>query len=141
MTPTRTKKSITAIAGLAMLISLALEAAIPISAQAQSGWRICGHYWKGRNNGAIYAKVMKVRKEDIPACETGWSRTERMRDNNMPPEVANQPWDGPGALKMTCEELGKLLNNKYGSDPCYGMLGVATFGSGRRTPSQFWWSP
>lgn len=146
MTVKRRKRRTAALAAVGVAAGALFAAAIPGTAEAQSGSRICGNYWKGYYNNSqqevTWSRVIEVPKSDGVACQRAIDRTDRV--GNPPGEIAGLPglwWGGRQRLQsVECEWYSQnLLNAKYGDDVCNSMLRADNvFEVNGRTPSEFW---
>ncbi|MFM9594913.1 hypothetical protein ACKI1J_42445 [Streptomyces scabiei] len=132
-----------AAAGMAAGALFAL--AVPGTAEAQSGSRICGNYWTGYYaNGqkeVTWSRVIEVPKSDGVACDVAINRTDRV--GNPPQETVNLgvKWGSRQRLQnVTCEWYSQdVLNSKHGDDVCNSMLRADNvFEVKNRTISQFY---
>ncbi|WP_327695074.1 hypothetical protein [Streptomyces sp. NBC_00459] len=119
--------------------------AVPGTAEAQSGSRICGNYWKGYyNNGqkeVTWSRVIEVPKSDGVSCDVAINRTDRV--GNPPQETVNLgvKWGARQRLQnVTCEYFSQeILDSKHGDDVCNSMLRADNvFQVKNRTISQFY---
>lgn len=145
----RTSRRVATLAAAAMTTGMLLAVMAPGVAQAQSGSRICGNYWKGYYDGGqkevTWSRVIEVPKSDGIACSRAIDRTDRVGD--PPSEIRNLPglyWGDRQRLQVAeCEWYSQeLLNAKYGDDVCNSMLRADNVNEVRlRTISEFWYKP
>ncbi|WEH17713.1 hypothetical protein [Streptomyces sp. VNUA24] len=137
------RKAMLTAAGMAAGALFAL--AVPGTAEAQSGSRICGNYWTGYYaNGqkeVTWSRVIEVPKSDGVACDVAINRTDRV--GNPPQETVNLgvKWGSRQRLQnVTCEWYSQdVLNSKHGDDVCNSMLRADNvFEVKNRTISQFY---
>jgi hypothetical protein len=146
MTIQRTKRRVAMLAALGMAATALFSVAIPVTAQAQSGSRICGNYWKGYYNNnqqeVTWSRVIEVPKTDGISCQRAIDRTNNV--GNPPREISRLPglrWGARQRLQnVECEWYSQgLLDAKYGDDVCNSMQRADNVGEvNGRTPSQFW---
>ncbi|WP_307835376.1 hypothetical protein [Streptomyces adelaidensis] len=139
------KRRTATLAAAGMAAGALFAMAVPGTAEAQSGSRICGNYWKGYyNNGqeeVTWSRVIEVPKTDDSACARAIDRTDKV--GNPPSEITKLgvTWgDRQRLSKKTCEWYSQdLLNAKYGDDVCLTMQRADNvFQVNGRTISQYW---
>ncbi|MDT0572827.1 hypothetical protein RM704_36115 [Streptomyces sp. DSM 3412] len=143
---TRVKGRTAKLAAAAVAAGALFAIAVPGTAEAQSGSRICGNYWKGYyNNGqqeVLWSRVIEVPKSDGIACQRAIDRTDKV--GNPPSELTRLgvTWGARQRLQnVTCEWYSQdLFNAKYGDDVCLSMQRADnTFQVNGRTISQYWY--
>ncbi|WP_326582530.1 hypothetical protein OG889_28160 [Streptomyces sp. NBC_00481] len=141
----RMKRRTATLAAAGMAAGALFAIAVPGTAEAQSGSRICGNYWKGYyNNGqqeVTWSRVIEVPKSDGIACQRAIDRTDKV--GNPPNELTRLgvKWGARQRLQnVTCEWYSQdVLNSKYGDDVCLSMQRADnTIQVNGRTISQFW---
>lgn len=146
MTVKRTKLRTATFAAVGMAAAALFSVVIPVAAEAQSGSRICGNYWKGYyNNGqreVTWSRVIEVPKSDSVSCQRAMDRTDKL--GNPPNEIARLSglkWGARQRLQsVSCEWYSQeLLNAKYGDNVCLSMQRADNvFQVNGRTISQHW---
>lgn len=128
-----------------MAAGMLLSGAMSGTADAQSGSRICGNYWKGYYNGGqkevTWSKVIEVVKTDGIACQRAVDRTDNVGTVPNELKIPGIRWGSRQPLKnVECEWYSQqLLNAKYGDDVCHSMTRADNVvEASNRTISQFW---
>ncbi|MDW4910132.1 hypothetical protein RB628_33585 [Streptomyces sp. ADMS] len=141
----RMKRRTATLAAAVLTAGTMFALAVPGTAQAQAGSRICGNYWTGYYaNGqkeVTWSRVIEVPKSDGISCDVAINRTDRV--GNPPQETVNLKvkWGARQRLQnVTCEYFSQgVLNSKHGDDVCNSMLRADNVGEVRqRTISQFY---
>jgi len=98
------------------------------TADAQSGKRVCGHWFKAYPNNmeVVYFKFFKVGRSQTDECDRALQVT-----NDIGKKWGLTWKDRTGFEMKTCEWLGQWLYGKYGTDPCpqikqYGMPDITS---------------
>ena len=130
------------LAALVITAAAATTVAVPGSAEAQSGSRICGNYWEARANGktvGIMAKVLEVPKVDFGICLRVIDKTNSIDGRSLPGYNGKVTWNPRQPIRSwTCEDAGDLFTDKYGNDPCLNMNRVDLIGQvANRTPAEW----
>lgn len=130
-------------------VTAAAAVTLPVTAEAQSGSRICGNYWEARSNGQSvgkFARVLEVPKADAfdAICLRVISQTDTVGDRQLPGFPGKVTWNPRQTIRAwTCEDAGALFrdangNPKYGADPCLTMNRVDAIGQvDGRTPTEW----
>ncbi|MDW4910134.1 hypothetical protein RB628_33595 [Streptomyces sp. ADMS] len=130
------------LAALVITAAATTTVALPGTAEAQSGSRICGNYWEARANGktvGIMAKVLEVPKTDFGICLRVIDKTNSINGRTLPGYNGTVTWNPRQPMRSwTCEDAGDLFNDKYGNDPCLAMNRVDLIGQvANRTPVEW----
>ncbi|MBE4740076.1 hypothetical protein HW845_35340 [Streptomyces sp. ND05-3B] len=142
----RMKRRTATLAAAGMAAGALFAIAVPGTAEAQSGSRICGNYWKGYYNKGqqevIWSRVIEVPKSDGVSCQRAMDRTDKV--GNPPSELTRLgvTWGSRQRLhNVTCEWFSQdLFNAKYGDDVCNSMQRADNVWQvNGRTISQFWY--
>jgi hypothetical protein len=141
MAITQKYKRAAVLAALAVAAGAIIPIAMPGTAGAQSGSRICGNYWEARANGktvGILAKVMEVPKTDFGICLRVIDKTNSINGRDLP-GYGKVTWNPRQPIRSwTCEDFGDLFNDAYGNDPCNSMNRVDLIGQvANRSPKEF----